>query len=468
MVPISTPTPTTTPDPGPVPPPPAASSPDGPAPSSSTLSAVTAPLTDLGITRSTEDRVVSGVAAGVANRIGVDVGVVRLVLVVLATAGGAGVLLYALGHVLLPEPSVDPESAETAPVRTGTVRHAVALGLITAGVLVLLRALGVWFADSLTWSVGLAAIGSAVVWTRASEEEKVRWRHAMDRAVGDRVMPDLASLSRIRLSVGAILLLAGMATFLVTIDLSAAPEVILASLVTIIGVALVIGPWFQALGRQLADERRERIRSEERADMAAHLHDSVLQTLALIQRSGSPEEMSRLARGQERELRAWLFGRRPDDAATRLGQAIQDAAGLVEDRYGVKVEVVLAGDVALDEHLHAMVEAAREAMANAAKHAEVDRVDVFVEVEPDRVEVFVRDEGVGFDPTAVPEDRRGLVESIRGRMQRHGGTATIESVLGEGTEVELHLPLDPSPPVASDAVADAADDDPDPDLDRPL
>ena len=173
MVPISTPTPTTTPDPGPVPPP-AASSPDGPTPPSSTLSAVTAPLTDLGITRSTDDRVVSGVAAGVANRIGVDVGVVRLVLVVLATAGGAGVLLYALGHVLLPEPPVDSEHAETAPVRTGTVRHAVALGLITAGVLVLLRALGVWFADSLTWSVGLAAIGSAVVWTRASEEEKVR------------------------------------------------------------------------------------------------------------------------------------------------------------------------------------------------------------------------------------------------------------------------------------------------------
>ena len=291
----------------------------------------------------------------------------------------------------------------------------------------------------------------------------------MDAGVGGgEGPPDLASLSRIRLSVGAILLLAGMGTFLVTIDLSAAPEVILASLVTIIGVALVIGPWFQALGRQLADERRERIRSEERADMAAHLHDSVLQTLALIQRSGSPEEMSRLARGQERELRAWLFGRRPDDAATRLGQAIQDAAGLVEDRYGVKVEVVLAGDVALDEHLHAMVEAAREAMANAAKHAEVDRVDVFVEVEPDRVEVFVRDEGVGFDPTAVPEDRRGLVESIRGRMQRHGGTATIESVPGEGTEVELHLPLDPSPPVASDAAADAVDDNPDPDLDRPL
>ena len=378
----------------------------------------------------------------------------RLAFVVLATAGGAGVLVYVLGHVLLEEGEGDEP-----PIRPTTPRRAFGFALVVAGVLVLLRAAGVWFADSLTWSVGLAAVGSAVVWTRAREDERVRWRESLERAVGRRALPDLASLSRIRLSVGAILLLAGVIAFLANIDLAAAPEVLLASAVTVIGVALVVGPWLQQLGRQVADERRERIRSQERADMAAHLHDSVLQTLALIQRAGSPEEMTRLARGQERELRSWLFGRAPDDAPTRLGQAMEDAAGRVEDRYGVKVEVVLAGDVDLDEHLLALVDAASEAMANAGKHAGVQAVDVFVEVDANVVEVFVRDEGKGFDPAAVDADRRGLSESIRGRMQRHGGTATIQSTPGEGTEVELRLPL-ASQPAPHDP--DASDPDPTP------
>lgn len=396
-------------------------------------------LGDTGLYRSTDDRVVSGVAGGLAERLQVDTGVIRIALVVLATAGGAGLALYALAHGLLPE-----RTRNAAGSSERSARRALGVALITAGILVILRGVGIWFADSLTWSVGLAGLGSAVVWTRAGESERIRWRASLQHAVGRRQIPDLAGINRLRLSLGLLLVLIGMITFLISADVAAATDVIVAALVTLIGMALVVGPWLQELGRQVTDERRERIRSEERADMAAHLHDSVLQTLALIQRAESPEEMTLLARGQERELRSWLFGRRPDEQATRLGQAVEDVAGRVEDRYGVKVDVVLAGDVALDDDLWALVRAANEAMTNAAKHAGVPRVDVFVEVDALAANVFIRDEGTGFDPAAVDRDRQGLSQSIVGRMRRHGGTAQILAAPGQGTEVELRLPLSPN------------------------
>ncbi|MGI9017064.1 MAG: ATP-binding protein [Euzebya sp.] len=402
--------------------------------------------TAMGLKRAAEGKVIGGVAGGVAARLGVDVLLARLAFLVLATAGFAGAAVYAGLWVWLPA-----ESAERPMVRREvSARHALALAMIVGGLLLLLRATGVWLSDSLTWSVALGAAGSGLVWTRAAEAERTVWRRSLAKAVGERALPDARSIGPIRWVLGACLVVAGAATFFLSSNilgggLTALTDVVIASAVTLVGVALVIGPWLQRLGGQVAQERRQRIRSEERAEMAAHLHDSVLQTLALIQRADSREEISRLARGQERELRSWLFGRHPEDSATRLGQAVQDLAGRVEDRFGVVVDVVLAGDVGLDDDLTALVEAAGEAMVNAAKHSGGDRVDVFVEVEQDTVTVFIRDEGTGFDPTVVGTDRRGLSHSITDRMHRHGGKAMIVSQPGEGTEVELRLPLTVTP-----------------------
>ena len=204
---------------------------------------------------------------------------------------------------------------------------------------------------------------------------------------------------------------------------------------------LVLGPWAWQLARERDAERAERIRTQERADLAARVHDSVLQTLALIQRTpDDPRRAATLARRQERELRAWLYPERQPAAAGTLAEAIESAAAEIEELHGVRVEVVRTGDAALDERVRTLVLAAREAMANAARHSGADEASVFVDAGPSRIAVYVRDRGAGFDPEAVAADRRGIVESIRGRMERVGGTATIVSAPGEGTDVELELP----------------------------
>jgi signal transduction histidine kinase len=208
-----------------------------------------------------------------------------------------------------------------------------------------------------------------------------------------------------------------------------------------VAVALVaiVGPWLWRLASERDAERLERIRTQERAEVAARVHDSVMQTLALIQRHvEDPRRVATLARQQERELRAWLYGRRSDADATLVG-AVDAAAAEVEQLHGVPVEVVSAGDVPLDDRLAALVLAAREAMTNAAKFARVSAVSVYVEVGDQAASVFVRDRGVGFDPASVPPDRLGLRESIERRMVRHGGSATVTSAPGAGTEVELRM-----------------------------
>jgi signal transduction histidine kinase len=189
----------------------------------------------------------------------------------------------------------------------------------------------------------------------------------------------------------------------------------------------------------LRNERRERIRSQERAEVAAHVHDSVLQTLALIQKAADdPREVTRLARGQERELRGWLY-RPPPDAQVAFAAALEQAAAEVEEAHRTPVEVVVVGDCSSDPRLEALVAAAREAIVNAAKHSGAAQVRVYAEVEDDRVTVFVRDRGAGFDPAAVGADRYGLAQSVVGRMQRHGGTVEVRSEPGEGTEVRLEV-----------------------------
>jgi signal transduction histidine kinase len=396
----------------------------------------------LRILRSPSDRILRGVAGGLAERLGVDPVIVRLAFVVLAFAGGTGIVAYLVCWALSVEP---PGEGMTRPVVDPAIatERTVALALLVAGVLLVLRGVGAWFGDAVVWPIALGAVGSAVIWNRADSASRARWMRVAQRLPRRSVEPFTASpVPALRVALGGLLILAGMVVFLAANDafaLGAVRNVLFAIGVTVAGAVLILGPGVWRLVRQLTAERRERIRSEERAEVAAHLHDSVLQSLAMIQRSRTAEEMATLARAQERELRAWLYGQGPPPGGT-LRAAVQGIAARVEALHHVEVEVVQVGDVPLDDRVQALVQAAGEAMTNAARHAGARRVDVYVEVEPGAVTAYVRDRGKGFDPATVPEDRRGITQSIRGRMERAGGSARIESAPGEGTEVALRLP----------------------------
>lgn len=297
--------------------------------------------------------------------------------------------------------------------------------LVVVAVLLSLRRLGVWPGDAILWPVALTAGGLMLLWRRsATPLETLRG-----------ALPELQP----RMVAGAALVVLGAIAFLGATDaLAQARSVLLAALVVVVGIGLIFGPAWLRVARALADERAERVRSQERAEMAAHLHDSVLQTLALIQRrADDPREVATLARRQERELRAWLAGEPLVPEVESLAAALRAAAAEVEDLHGVAVEVVAVGDAPLDERAAATVQAAREAMLNAARFAGAERIDVYAEATPERLEVFVRDRGAGFDPGAIPADRRGVRESIVGRMARAGGEARVRSEPGGGTEVEL-------------------------------
>src|SRR5439155_14956307 len=284
-----------------------------------------------GIRRSRSDRIVAGVAAGLGDRVGVDHVVVRLAFVVLAFAGGVGVVVYLLLWAFSPEAEA-PEEAEPRPAgtRAQDLERSVALAFVVGGALLLLRAAGVWFGDAVVWPVALGAFGSALIWTRADDAGRARFARVASRARYPVEGALTGRTSRTRLLLGSILIAGGMAAFLAANNaLVAFRNVVFAVVVTVTGVGLILGPWVWRMGRQLAEERRQRIRSEERAEMAAHLHDSVLQSLALIQRASSPQEMVALARGQERELRAWLNGRSGPSAHDLLSTAIEEMAGRV-------------------------------------------------------------------------------------------------------------------------------------------
>jgi signal transduction histidine kinase len=387
--------------------------------------------------RNASDRVLTGVSAGLAARFGIDPLVIRLAFVVLTLAGGAGTLLYLLLWL------VSSEGAAPAPVSLSpdaATRRMLAVGLMVTGTLLLLRQAGLWFGDALVWPVFLAAAGSVLIWTRSDADERARWSRLAARLPGKPVERVLTGpISPLRVLGGGLLIVAGMGAFLAAHDaLAAASNVLFAVGVTLMGVVLVFGPWLWRLAREASDERRERIRSEERAEMAAQLHDSVLQTLALIQRTGDRDEAVALARGQERELRAWLYGRAGNTDV--VSAALDEMADRVERLHHVSVDTVVVGDTRLDDKLRAVVDACGEATMNAAKHSGAKQIAVFVEIEPELVTAYVRDDGVGFDRSTVPHDRRGIADSIEGRMERHGGTATIVSAPGEGTDVELKLP----------------------------
>ena len=374
-----------------------------------------------GLVRAGDNRIVAGVAGGTGRYFGVDPTAVRLALVVLTFANGVGAVLYLVGWALLPDE--DP-AAPPPPGRTPTAERTVGLGLLTLGIVLFFGNAGLAFPPGVVWAVVLSAVGFGLVWSHTDEED--RTRGLLWRAAG-----------------GGVLLVVGLGVLFASGGvLSTIGAVGLVVLATGLGVALLMGPWILRLWRDLAAERRERIRSEERSEIAAHLHDSVLQTLALIQRADAPGRARTLARRQERELRAWLFDERAPDGdgeVATLNAALERVVTDVEDRHDIEVDLVLVGDCPMDGRVDALVAAVREAAHNAARHAEVPEVSVYVEVEPQRVTAFVRDRGKGFDLAAVEPGRVGLRESIIGRMTRHGGKAEIHTAPGDGTEVVLEV-----------------------------
>ena len=380
---------------------------------------------DVGLSRRRSGRLVAGVAGGLADRLGTSASYVRAAFVVGAVLWGIGVVVY----VALWMATFDDVGDERRQPLEG--HREVGLGLLFVGMMLVFRGVGWWPSDPLVVMTAALAFGMAVL-------GEYDW-------VGRLFDPDRARPSKLRMLAGALLLLVGLLVFGDSISqVPTLGAVAVAVTITAVGVGLVFGPWLVTLGRQLGSERAERIRQEERAEMAAHLHDSVLQTLALMQRTDDPRRMVTLARQQERELRSWLFDPTTSSTETRLAASVSHAGARVEADFTVPVEVVTVGDAALDDMARALLAASTEAMVNAAKHSGADEVSVYVEVAEGRADVFVADLGHGFDLSSIPGDRRGLSDSIKGRMERAGGGATVDTRPGEGTEVHLWAPATPA------------------------
>jgi signal transduction histidine kinase len=410
---------------------------------------------------------IGGVAAGIARRYGIDVSLVRLAFVVAAAAGGFGLGAYLLGWILMPS-GESGAGRSRLPTGRAAVEVALGTGLLLLAALLTFRELGIWFSDAVVWPLVLIASGGALLWRQfggpesAVEERPARAPSgpapqatiaregalaaaATDASRAAESRRAAAAISRTGLGV-ALVIAAGFVFLQATGALGAARDVLLAVVAAVVVLGVIFAPWILRLVRSLTQERAQRIRSQERAEVAAHLHDSVLQTLAMVQRrAGDPAEVAAIARRQERELRGWLAGRpaQPsrgsDPLEGSLAVALEAAAADVEERYSVPVEVVVVGDRELDGNHEAVVAAAREAMTNAAKFGAGSTVDVYAESGAGRTQVFIRDRGPGFDPATVPGDRRGVRDSIVGRMQRHGGRARVGAAPGGGTEVELVL-----------------------------
>ncbi|MGW1027137.1 ATP-binding protein [Streptomyces sp. NPDC002577] len=406
--------------------------------------------------RSSDGRWLGGVARGLAGHLGLPVGWVRLVFVGLFMADGLGALLYAAFWFFVPlgVGGVDAErpsavTTETAPdgrrrlvARKPDKGQIVALLAMVVVAMVFVGNVDLGGpAKAYLWPTLLVGAGVALVWRQADNARRARWMEVGRRRRTLTLLRSAAGVLLVGTGVTGIFVLQGSAEHL--------GSVLQAALAVLVGIALLAGPYLVRMTQDLSEERLMRIRAQERAEVAAHVHDSVLHTLTLIQRNAdNPGEVRRLARAQERDLRAWLYkpegnGKSAEDAAEEpdtLAEAVRLGAAEVEDKYGVPIEVVVVGDCPLDEKLGAQMQAAREAMVNAAKYGgEGGAVQVYAEVEDRTVFVSVRDRGPGFDLDSVPEDRMGVRESIIGRMQRNGGTAQLRAVPGGGTEVELTM-----------------------------
>ncbi len=420
-------------------------------------------------TRDTSAPILGGVASGLAQHLGWSPVWLRAGFVVTAVTG-FGILLYGAFWLVLPSDerfhhdAPGLESASRTGKRPGRVRRladagpAIAIASVGFGAVLLLNLL---FGGGSFWPLVLVVIGVALFWRQADEAQRERWRD------GSGVNPVRAVFglggwaSYTRVAAGAIFILVAFVLFtLQEGSLTTARDMVVAGLLGVLGLGIVVGPWIGRLASDFAAERAERVRTQERADVAAHLHDSVLQTLALIQKNSKDAALvARLARSQERDLRAWLY------AGEQIGEgsvaaSLRAVSAEIEDVHGVAVEVVNVGDCPLDERLQPLVYAVREAVMNSAKHAGTGKVDVYAEVSESAVDVFVRDRGAGFELDQVAEDRLGVRNSIIDRMARHGGSAEVISAPGEGTEIRLRMPRNPiaKPADSTDHTTEETDD----------
>jgi signal transduction histidine kinase len=396
-----------------------------------------------------DQRWLGGVAAAVAAELGIGALWIRLAFVLLTLASGVGLAAYAGLWLWLTlharqQLRTGLGALDYVPVPKGANpgRRALGVALIVVGLLWLSRHwLGTGEHDTALWPVAMAAFGMLLAWSSG----KVDWSapYELLRAVG-----------------GLLLVALGVIAFIVlNFSSSVAPRALLIATAVLSAVILIVAPWLWRAASQVKEERLERTRADERAELAAHLHDSVLQTLSLIQRNADDKQATvNLARRQERELRDWLYGR--SNPGANAGSSAGGSAGMaqrsfrvalqqlgaeVEELHHVPVEVVVVGDGPLDERVESALAAAREALVNSARHSGAPRVDVYGELDEERMEIFVRDTGSGFDQTQVPEDRRGLRDSVLRRMERAGGSASIVSTPGQGCEVSLSLPRAPLP-----------------------
>jgi signal transduction histidine kinase len=394
--------------------------------------------------RDPEDRIGGGLAAGLGERFGFSPTAVRIACVVAALVStGWAVPLYFIGWLLIPAKGATASIGAKARRDSRGVTLAVAVASLLAVFLLLAGVLNDGSIEVYGWPQVVSVACLTLIWRNAPENEQAAMRHLVAPLESLGGGGDNARRgTKLRFAVSGALLVAGLA-WLFSLHGGLLLLRPLGGFVLVsAGIVVLLGPWWLRIARDLLLERQARARAEERADMAAHMHDSVLQTLALIQRSAdAPQTVVQLARAQERELRSWLFeGRAPGDTeVTSFAEGIRQIQRDVEARHGVPVEVVTVGDCPLDDHLSPLLAAAREATVNAAKWSGAGVVSVFAEVEPDKVAVAVRDRGKGFDLDAVPADRKGVAESIRGRMIRHGGDATVQSTVGEGTKVTLTM-----------------------------
>lgn len=438
--------------------------PPAPSPADDDTAAPAPPLRRL--YRSAEGRMLGGVGRGLAGHLGLPVSWVRVVFVALTVTQGLGILLYAAFWFVVPLGTGGLAPDGTAPPGTSTsgrsrfrrprIRRDARPHLRSRvrrpdkgqlfAVLALLVGAAV-IADDLQfgrltvylWPVLLIGLGVVLVWRQADDARRAHWAEVTRRRGLLPLARSAAGVTLVALGVSGIVVVQGSVRQL--------GPVLQAALAVLVGVALLTGPYLVRMMQDLSEERLMRIRAQERAEVAAHVHDSVLHTLTLIQRSSEdPREVARLARAQERDLREWLYKPRaagPDEDRPEprtLSEAVKTTAAAVEDHHGSPIEVVCVGDCPLDDRLEAQLQAAREAMVNAAKYGgEGGAIQVYAEVEGRTVFVSVRDRGPGFDLDAVPADRMGVRESVIGRMRRHGGTARVRSAPGEGTEVELEM-----------------------------
>jgi signal transduction histidine kinase/phage shock protein PspC (stress-responsive transcriptional regulator) len=403
---------------------------------------------------------VGGVCAGLADHLSQQVWHVRLAFIGATFLGGAGIAAYLFLWALTPQTLAVPEprpaasaaGGATVPVLGGRRVSRESLRQLAVGAALVVLGAGLFAQQSgLNLRLGVlvpllaVAVGAVLAWSQLDGAERDRWlaRGGASRREG-----------MVRLGLGVALATVGVVVLATQgRGLAGLWDVGVAAVAVLAGAVLIAAPWAVRLWHTFRDEQAERVRETERADIAAHLHDSVLQTLALIQRKADdPAEVARLARAQERELRGWLYAG-PRGSQESLAAAVTEVAHEVEDLHGIPVELVITGDRPLDERGTALVRALREALLNAVRHAEPP-VSAYVEVGSEVVEAYVRDHGAGFDVDAVPADRLGVRRSIISRMQRHGGTARLRR-LDDGTEVALTLPVTgPSGPVPAPDAAD--------------